>query len=118
MSVTHRTVFCRVNVPLARTNSKSARGQSHRDFSLDQLDQVVGLSTLRERTYITSISIRKEKQKTSVGLGKFLGLKPCKFGNSLTIFQRNRTKLQHPRQFPLSPSGYLSQGWSIFRKGW
>ena len=63
MSVTHRTVFCRVNVPLVRRNSKTARGQSHMDFSLDQLDQVVGLSTLREGTYITSISIRKEKQK-------------------------------------------------------
>ena len=63
MSVTHRTVFCRVNVPLARRNSKSARGQSHMDFSLDQLDQVVGLSTLREGTYITTISIRKENKK-------------------------------------------------------
>ena len=63
MSVTHRTVFCRVNVPLERRNSKNAGGQSHRDFSLDQLDQVVGLSTLREGTYITLVSIRKEKQK-------------------------------------------------------
>ena len=70
MSVTHRTVFCRVNVPLARRNSKSARGQSHMDFSLDQLDQVVGLSTLREGTYITSISIKKRKTKYFGGVGK------------------------------------------------
>ena len=46
------------------------RLRSHRDFSLDQLDQVVGLSTLGEGTYITSISIRKEKQKNFCGVGK------------------------------------------------
>ena len=70
MSVPHKTVFCRVNVPLERRNSKNAGGQSHRDFSLDQLDQVVGLSTLREGTYITSISIKKRKTKYFCGVGK------------------------------------------------
>ena len=88
--------------------------QSHIDFNLDQLDQVVGLSILGEGTYITTISIKRKQN--FCGVGKFLVLKLSNFVDSLTISTKQNETSASSAISP-SPSGYFSQGWSIVRKG-
>ena len=82
---------------------------------MDQLDQVIGLSTLGDGRYITAFFGEKKKnffytrqftdgrQAMSDRSGLFLEKHLCCqaalfLGDRLTIFQRNRTKLQYPGQ--------------------